>query len=182
MQNFFFAVSFDAIVFYISSYSAFSSFVLSIESVWSILSCFSLMVLSQNITIWFINAKENPFRLGYYLSIHGRNFQLLVQERVVHLSEKFYFWCIRKGNRYVKHTVSISSVWLLIHLCCAFDPMLEKLLKNLDFKCFINCFISFTVWTSKLCWAMKKVILLFEYELSVKKKEVEVANILFAWI
>ena len=108
-------------------------FELSIESVWSILSYFSLMVLSQNITIWFINAKENPFRLENDLSVPGRNFQLLVQERVVHLSEKFYFWCIRKGNRYVKHTVSISSVWLLIHPCCAFDPMLEKLLKNFDF-------------------------------------------------
>ena len=162
MQKVFFSVSFDAIVFRISSCSAFSSFVLSIQSLWSILSCFSLMVLSQNITIWFINAKENPFRLENDLSVPGRNFQLLVQERVVHLSEKFYFWCIRKGNRFVKHTVSISSVWLLIHLCCAFDPMLEKLLKNLDFKCFINCFISFTVWTSKLCWAMKKDMLLFE--------------------
>ena len=81
----FFAVWCDAIAFWISSYSALWSFVLSIESVWSILSCFSLMILSQNITIWFINAKENLFRLENNLSIPGRNLQLLVQERVVHL-------------------------------------------------------------------------------------------------
>ena len=113
MYNFF-SVSFDAIVFRISSCSAFSSFVLSIQFVWSILSCFSLMVLSQNITIWFINAKENPFRLEYHLLIPGRNFPLLVQERVEYLSEKFYLWCIWKGNLYVKHTlllfVLINSV------------------------------------------------------------------------
>ena len=125
----FFSVSFDAIVFRISSYSAFSSFVLSIQSVWSILSCFSLMVLSQNITIWFINAKENPFRLEYHLSIPGRNFLLLVQERVVHLSEKLLFWCVSHGNLYVKHTllifVSISSIWLLIHSGCPFYPMVN---------------------------------------------------------
>ena len=55
---FFFAVWFDAIVFWNSFYSAFSSFDLSIESVWSILSFASLMVLSQNVTIWFISKQK----------------------------------------------------------------------------------------------------------------------------
>ena len=48
MQNFFFGFFWwNSFCFRISSYSAFPSFVLSIQSVWSILSCFSLMVLLQ---------------------------------------------------------------------------------------------------------------------------------------
>ena len=137
-RMFFFPVSFESIVFWISLYSALPNFFLSIESVWSILSFLSLTGLLQNVTTWFINVKENPFRLKYHLSIPGRNFQLLVQVGVVNPSEKFYFWCIRTGNLSVKHTLliflSISSVWLLIHPCCAFEPVLEKLLKNFNFS------------------------------------------------
>ena len=66
---FFVAVSFVLIVFWISFFSAFSSFVFSIKSLWSILLFLSLMILSQNVTIWLINVRENPFRLEYQLSI-----------------------------------------------------------------------------------------------------------------
>ena len=100
----FFSVSFDGKFFGFLRILLFQPFFLSIQSVWSILLSFSLIVLPQNITIWFINAKGNPF-LEYHLLIPGRDFLLFVQERVAHLSKKFYFWCIWKGNLYLKHTL-----------------------------------------------------------------------------
>ena len=63
--------SFDAIVLWISSYSCFYRFVLSIKSALSNLLFIFLMVLSQNVTIWLIKVRVNSFRLEYHLSVNS---------------------------------------------------------------------------------------------------------------